>query len=176
MDFSKFNITKILISFVLTLGVLLAGWLVYQELGIIKPVRKDIMAIAGVRRAEVDATAGKLSITVDLGEVERIQPFYQEIKEVLPEAALNSLTFSDHRNAYLTGLWLRHRFALEEAAVNGNFTAMRQLIQDDLSGEDIDYWFLEIDGENLYFQIHDDGYYLYAVVPRLDITRGTEKR
>lgn len=176
MDFSRFNIAKIMLSFVLSLGLLLAGWLVYQEFGVIKPMYKEILAIPGVRGTEIANEQGRLSVTVDIGEVDRIQPFYQEIKKILPDGSLYDLTFSDRRNAYLSGLWRENRFAVEEAAAKSNLTEMQQLIEANVSREAVDYWLLEVDGENIYFQVHDDGYYLYEVVPRTDKARVSEKR
>lgn len=170
MGFSRFDLTKILLSFLLTLGFLFAGWFIYQEFGVKQPLHKEVLAVSGVKKAEVAKAQGRLTVTVDIGEVERIQPFYQEIMQVLPREEAINVTVRDRRNDYLLNLWRHNRFAMEEAAAKGNFTEMQLLIENNLSKEKVDYWLLEVDGENLYLQIHDGGYYLYEIVRRVDKT------
>lgn len=169
MNFSKFNIAKIAFSFILTLGFLLAGRLIYQEIGIVEPVRKDVMTVSEVHQVEVIAEQdGVLTVIVEMGEVDSLKSSYQKIKQHLPLQKLNQLEINDRRNDYLTNLWRETHFALEEAATIGNFTEMQQLIEDKLAKENIEHWQLEIDGDNLYLQMHDNGYYLYEIIPRHD--------
>lgn len=169
MNFPKFNIAKIALTFVLTLGFLLVGRFIYQEVGIVEPVRKNVMSVSEVHQVEVIAEQdGVLTVTVEMGEVDSLKYSYQAIKQLLPQQKLSKLEINDRRNDYLTNLWRENHFALEEAATIGNFTEMQQLIDEKLSKEHLDRWQLEIDGENLYLQMHDNGYYLYEVVPRHD--------
>lgn len=175
MNFSKFNVARIVISFILTLGLLLAGRFAYEKVGIVEPVRKDVLAVSAVQRVEVTAEQGVLTVSVEMGEVDSLKHSYQTIKQLLPLQQLNKLDVHDRRNEYLTNLWKENQFAMEEAATLGNFTEMQQLIEERLSRENLDSWQLEIDDENLYLQIHYNGYYLYEIVPRHDFLVVSEK-
>lgn len=166
MNFSRFNIATIFLVFVLTLGLLLGGRWAYQEFGVMKPLKKSLADAPIIKETVIKNEGTKLTIELELGEVQSLYESVREIEELLPQKGSFNLVIKDQRNDYLKSLWSQSRFPLEEAAALGNLTEMREQLKKNLGEAKLDRWLLEVDGDNLYLQMHADNAYLYEIVPR----------
>lgn len=166
MYFSRYNLPKIFLSFVLTLGLLLGSYFVYLEYGIAKPLKKSLMETSSIKQAGIEKKGQKLIIRVELHETDSLQAAYYEIAQTIPSRGSFILVFEDNRDEYLTELWKYNRFFLEEAAILGNLTDMRENIAKSLIQADLEQWNIDIDKEHLYFQLHKNDVYLYEIIPR----------
>lgn len=170
MNFSKYNLGIICLSFILTLGILLGGRWVYQEFGVMGPLQKNLAETPAVTESMIETDGGKLNIELKLGEIQSLNQSLQDIKKILPKDSKYNLTIKDRRNNYLEGLWTKNRFALEEAACLGNLTEMQGLLEANLEEADLERWLLEVDEENIYLQMHEGKAYLYEIVQRRSVS------
>jgi hypothetical protein len=166
MDFPKFNPAKIVLTFVLTLALLLGGRFAYQEFGVMGPLKKSLSSAPVVKEAVIFSEGNKTVIQIELGKVSSLQTAIKEITGLLPMDDGYVLAIEDRRNEYLTRLWQENRFALEEAAVRGNLTEMQALLNKNLAQAQLDSWAVEVDEQNLYLQLHVGEHYLYETVAR----------
>ncbi|NLL19291.1 MAG: hypothetical protein GX262_09745 [Clostridia bacterium] len=166
MDFSKYNPAKIVLTFILTLGLLSGGRFAYQEFGVMGPLKKSLASTPVVKEAVIFSEKNQTVVQIELGKVSSLQASIREITKLLPMDDGYVLDIEDRRNEYLTRLWQENRFALEEAAVRGNLTEMQALLNENLAQAQLDSWLVEVDEQNLYLQLQAGDHYLYEIVTR----------
>lgn len=162
----KYNIALVTLFFILFFALLLSGQWVYQEFALVLPIKKQLTEVSKIKESSVTFEDGNLSVTVKLNEVENLQDSFHEIKNSLPKGNKYSLNIADQRDEYLDKIWRQCRFALEEAAILNNLVETKEEVRKNLNGFEVEKWILEIDGDNLYFQMHSSDSYLYEIIPR----------
>jgi len=84
MQIPRYNLPVIILTFVLTLGILLGGRWAYQEFGVIGPLQKKLAEVPSVKEATVVPKETDTVIQIELGQVESLHTSYREITKLLP--------------------------------------------------------------------------------------------
>lgn len=164
------DVTKIILAFLVTFGILTGGRIAAYHVQVKRPLeaflreRPDVVDWRLVRGGE---SAG-LEVRVRLREVGDIQATYLDLCEGLARATgrTPALVIEDARTRELSATYRRMRLAVEEAIARGTFREMAKAIDSQAQEAGLDRWGVYVDSRNVYLQLHKGGHYLYEVIPR----------
>lgn len=164
-----FDVTKVILAFLVTFGVLTGGRIAAYHVQVERPLeaflrqRPDVVNWSLVRGA-----SSTPEVHVRLREVGDIQAAYLGLREGLVQATGRSpvIVIEDARTQELVGAYRRMRLAVEEAVARGTFQEMARSIDSEARQARLDRWGVYVDSSHVYLQLHKGGRYLYEVIPR----------
>ncbi|NLG80752.1 MAG: hypothetical protein GX492_13170 [Firmicutes bacterium] len=163
------DVTKIILAFLVTFGILTGGRIAAYHVQVERPLESFLREHPDVVdwRLVRGGSAG-LEVRVRLREVGDIQATYMDLCDGLARAAgrMPVLVIQDGRTRELSATYRRMRFAVEEAIARGTFQEMAKAIDSEAKEAGLDRWGVYVDSGNVYLQLHKGGHYLYEVIPR----------
>lgn len=169
MKNNEFKVMISILSLVIALAIFLAGFTLYNKLGIIEPLTNELESIKAVKEVNV-IKENDYTIKVTLNQVNNFDEVYNDIKKIV-EKKLNDKPYEiilvDYPNAKLNERYVSLQPAIYQALANHEFVW--------LNGElakktDITYTLL-IDDNYLYIQLVDGDFYIYKVIKRTEDTK-----
>ncbi len=143
-----------------TLGALIGIQLTWKRFVLDQPVAAKLAAVQGVSKVTMGSNS---NIEVSLKSVPNLKATCSE----LLEAAGNSrLILKDNRSPALQALLDKVRFGVEEALVQGDFTAMQKEFYAAAKEAKLDSYGVYMDSDYIYLQFQQGDKYLYQVFPR----------
>jgi hypothetical protein len=109
-------------------------------------------------------------LNVKLGKVSYLKDTYDRLEKSMSERLgrhSGKIYLSDNRSRLLISDYYNIHYFLEEAASQGDFSAMRDRTFQYLSDKGIDFD-LVVGRDNLYVSLQKNGRYLYEIIPRSD--------
>lgn len=143
-----------------------AQWL-YTSLNFQQPLKKELENNQQITNYQIKEDADVYTIVVTLGETNNLMQTYRQINDQVLDIMGQRpfiIELADRRNARLNEIYNQGQFAIHEAMVNGNFRDMANSMghQARTSGVESKVY---IDSDNIYWQMKDGSYFLYAVIP-----------
>jgi len=156
------------IAFVVTLGVAMAGYSLYNRYLVEKPVQEEMSRVPGVQEVEINRENHKVTVTVTLEDMEDFAPSYRDVDKLAKERfgeGNYSLEIKDTRNQELEEVYRGLQLYLYQGIANNSFLWLNQEINKVAREHQLKYK-LSVDEDNLYLQLHKQGHYLYEVIKR----------
>ncbi|MBP2653067.1 MAG: hypothetical protein H6Q73_636 [Firmicutes bacterium] len=171
MTWNHNNWTVYAATLFITIAVLVAGQLVWNNYGIAKPLNKSMQDIPGVEGAtwnEAGKNSDGITITVTLGQVADLQKTYNQImstsKKILGRRSF-SVILDDHRTPELESLYYDIHYYVQEAITTGNFAAMADSIKAHARTAQVEAR-VYVDAKYVYVELTKGQTALYSVIPR----------
>lgn len=158
----------IFLACILSVGLFFAGQFAYQEFFLEKPLREKLQAEQGVQGVRMGRTGDVEQVIVELGPVENLEKTYLNVNRVLHRfyrQGAVQLIIRDQRSPALEQAWEKIQFAIYEAAVRGNFTAMAKEVEREANERGVRLK-LDMDRNYIYVALYQGFNYLYEIVPR----------
>ncbi|GFN23790.1 hypothetical protein [Thermanaeromonas sp. C210] len=157
----------VVVACLLSAAFFFGGQFVYERFFLDRPVWEELQAEPGVERVKVQRADGTEEVVVELGRVENLEATYRSLEGTLERyyrPGTFQLLITDRRSPALEELWDKGQFAVYEAAVRGNFTAMARELESQARAAGMDIK-LDMDGRRIYVALYQGPYYLYEIVP-----------
>lgn len=156
------------VVFIATLSLLFAGQWLYFNFYFKNPLSEEIQKIAAVEQYKILNTPRGRQLQIYLNEVEDLKETYLSI-ESIPGIAENKdeieIVLVDKSDKRLKSIWEIIQFSVYEAIKQGEYTEMVATVKDLSQKAGLDKCRIQIDGRNLYLQLHKEGKYLYRIIP-----------
>lgn len=168
MQIKGLRIPFILLSAIISLGLLTGAQWAYKEFTVERPLLEKISDLSWVESAEFteDSKLSKLEVRLssDIG----LSDVVTELKGIIASNYDRQveLHLIDRRNEELTAILTASRFYIYEALAKGNYTEMHANLEKLLESSNLDKWELTMDSQYLYLALHKGSNYLYEIIPR----------
>ncbi|GAW91542.1 hypothetical protein [Calderihabitans maritimus] len=163
------KIPVIILTAILTFGLLLGGQWLYTHYQVEQPLAAQLERVNGVDDYYIQKKNAKLLVSVSLAPVNNLMHTYREIeqavREVFPGKSIE-LIVKDRRNKLLERAWYESQFAVHQAVAQGSYVEMARVIEEVSNKYNIERYAVNIDQDNIYVQFHKDEVYLYEIVSR----------
>ena len=170
MDFKGYRVKIIIIVLILTIALLVGGAMLFDRTMVQRPLASVLDERDQIREHDTFTRNGVTTVMIRLGDIEDWPVFYRslgvDIKEVLGERPFQ-LEIEDSRDEVLTQAYGRMHYALQEAAVKGNFVMMAELVDHIAQELELDDYQLQVDEENIFVKLRHENFRLYEVVGRM---------
>jgi hypothetical protein len=168
MRIKDIKIPVVVISFLLTLGILFAGMWLYKDLYVNDPLAEKLQKIPAVK--EYELIIDEKSLEVTLGTVDNLKETYLEIensiKDITNDSGAFEIKIKDNPDNLLNSVWEKAQFAVYEALEQGNFNDMAVQIKKVIEEFGLEKYKIQMDKNNIYIQLHHGDKFLYKVLQR----------
>ena len=133
---------------------------------VIEPMYQAFANIDGVKGVELTEQDDQITLTLDLGAVERLDVLVAEIK--VAAAGFSQpvkVKLKDNINHMLAKAYDRMHIAVEQGIATGHFVEMAEQIEQLAAEYSIDFT-LKVDGDYVYLQLLDGDNFLIQVISR----------
>lgn len=163
---AKFRILVAGLAFLVTLGVLVAGWSLYRTYGVIRPLERQLAQISGVERVSVSLEGKSALVTVSLGAVDDLKETYRAIQRVvLPKLGeLAVIELQSRSSPPLDRWWDEQQPLLYEDLEKYNFRDLVRALQTSAAERQFQCR-VTMDAYHIYVQVSHEGAFLYQVLP-----------
>ncbi|MBU4533159.1 MAG: hypothetical protein U1D96_05570 [Eubacteriales bacterium] len=168
MEWQGIRVKIAILAFIVVLGLLFGGQVVYQKYGYHQPLRQALEQQEYVKSYEIDEKSPVVRITVTFTRTDNLMESYQRLDQAVWVANSGrpyELVVADERNATLNGAYYDSQFAVYQAIIQGSFPEMARVVQDNAreAGAEAKIF---VDNRNVYIQMETVDHYLNVVVPR----------
>ncbi|HZK01973.1 MAG TPA: hypothetical protein VFC96_03820, partial [Anaerovoracaceae bacterium] len=158
----------VLISLILTLGILFGGHNLYMQYAVQKPVLKELYSSGTVKKAEIEKKNKKYIIDVQLNDIDNIQKGYEEVESIIngkykPDSY--ELVITGKPNKGLEDLYEQLQPAVYDALANNRYLWLNNEIKKQTDEKGM-VSKLFIDERRLYIQVKADDYYFFKIIDR----------
>ncbi len=170
MKFKEFKIYVVIISFVISLSILIAGNWLYEDIYINNPLSVRIKEISAIKEYNFIETDDETYINVELNANSDLKDTYLSIT-----SAVNSvkgkennikIKIKDNPNDKLTDYWGQVQFAVYQALEQGDYTNMVKILTDKANHYNFSKCKIDMDDSRIYVQINNNNNFLYKVIKR----------
>lgn len=158
----------------LTLAVLLGGRLAYARFLVERPLVAELKALRGVQSVTLERSDAGYVLHLKLAEVEDLPGLYRQIEKLGAERLGPGnfvVKIQDERTPALENVYYRIHYYLEEALVQGNFSAAAARIQSEARAAGVEERFY-VDEGHIYLELIHGPAYLYEVRYRPQVLAG----
>lgn len=170
MRVKGFSLPVIIITFILTLGILFSVNWVYTEMAIKKPLGQQLSEVKGVKGYTIENGLETMALTVELGLVDNIETSYMSLNEIAYSHVKNSQGYEiriiDNPNSQLITLWNEIQYYAYQSLVQGDFVALKESLDDIVKvNENVNYQ-VYINETHLFIQVQSHENYIYRILQR----------
>lgn len=170
MDFKNLRIPLILMAALVTLAVLFGARFAYQRVRTDSPLSTAMSSIPGVRDYDLRKDSDGYVLSLSVGPVKSLRETVDAASGVARQygkAPLAGIELKDKSDVKLREVYYQMHFVIEEAAVRGNFTEMKDRTDRLAARAGLRQHRIEVTDGQLYVQLQGDGAYLYRIVNRV---------
>lgn len=163
-----FKIPVAVLALIITLGLSLGGFMLYNRFMVEKPINEEMKQVAGVQRVSVHKEDKQMVVTVKLAEIPDFSVTYRLLDQIAEKhlgAGEYSLEIEDRRSQELEHFYNDIQLHLYQGIATNSFLWLDKEIGQIANSKGIQHR-LRVDEDNLYLQGHKEGYYLYSVLKR----------
>lgn len=163
------------LSAAVTLVLLLLAASVFHITFVESSLRRAVMAVAGVTSVSAAPQGAQTVVTVQLGPVDNLGSTYTQLESAINQALGGrpfSVVLQDNPDQTLEDAYYHVHFAVEEAAVQGDFVSMLAQVDKVMHGTRGITYRVYVEPQEILVQMKDSGHYLYRVVPRQNPSGG----
>jgi hypothetical protein len=158
-----------LVVFVLTLAVLIGGQGLARNLGVDRPLAKELATVKGVKSFTLSHEgdgSSRLELTLDrVPDLEKTIGEAVGIVEARQKEKITSIVIKDRRQG-LEHIYYNLRFNLEEAYATGRYVQLRDRLESLMRGEHLTKARIYLGTRFTFVQLEKGRAYLYEVLPR----------
>lgn len=170
MRVKGFSLPVIIITFILTLGILFSVNWVYTEMAIKKPLGQQLSEVKGVKGYTIENGPETMELTVELGLVDNIETSYMSLNEIAYSHIKNNQGYEiriiDNPNSQLITLWNEIQYYAYQSLVQGDFVTLKESLDDIVKvNENVNYQ-VHINETHLFIQVQSHENYIYRILQR----------
>ncbi|MBS3968950.1 MAG: hypothetical protein KGZ94_02410 [Clostridia bacterium] len=170
MRVKGFSLPVIIITFILTLGILFSVNWVYTEMAIKKPLGQQLSEVKGVKGYTIENGPETMELTVELGLVDNIETSYMSLNEIAYSHVKNNQGYEiriiDNPNSQLITLWNEIQYYAYQSLVQGDFVTLKESLDDIVKvNENVNYQ-VHINETHLFIQVQSHENYIYRILQR----------
>ena len=159
---SKKEIIRTAVTALIVLGLLIGGNFLYKKFWLEKNLAEQVSNIPGITAAQIVEQRGQRELDIQTGEVENLPKLCEQLDDMVDGTPIR---FTDNRSDELNNLYRQMEFALQEGIVQGNFTKMLEVIQEQSAKAGVKVT-LDMDSDRIYLLLTKDGKQLISVLER----------
>lgn len=174
MRYRGYRLDIIISLAVITVLILVAGQIAYGQVFIERPLLDELQNIPGVTTATVEKVAVGYDITLKLSPVSRLPSVYRQAYDVarkILDVDDFTIRIIDNRTPLLEDLYGQMQIHIEEAVMQGNFSAAAERLNEMAAIASVNEKF-HVDEECIYLELYQDQAYLFEVRHRVLPQRG----
>lgn len=163
-----FKIPVAALALILTLGLSLGGFMLYNRFVVEKPMYQEMKQVEGVQRVSVHKEDKQMVVVVKLAEMSDFSVTYRLLDRIAEKrfgAGKYTLEIEDRRSQELEQFYADIQLHLYQGIATNSFLWLDKEIGQMADSKGIQHR-LRVDEDNLYLQGHKEGYYLYSVLKR----------
>jgi len=168
MRWQGIKVHVVAISMLVALASFLGVQWLYASFNFQQPLKKELASNQQITNYQIKEDADVYTIVVTLGETKDLKQtyslIYERVQDILGKRPF-IIELVDRRNNRLNEIYNQGQFAIHEAMVNGNFKDMSNSMGQYARENGVESKVF-IDSDNIYWQMQDGEYFLYAVIPR----------
>lgn len=175
MIFGGLRVRNVLLSGAVTLVLLFLATSVFHITFVESSLRRTVMAVPGVTAVAAAPQGAETVVTVKLGPVANLGDTYKQLESAINQALGGrpySVVLQDNPDQTLSNAYYNVHFAVEEAAVQGDFVSMLAQVDKVMHEAHGISYRIYVEPEQILVQMQDSGHYLYRVVPRQNPSGG----
>ncbi len=168
MRWQGFKVHVVAVSMLVALAAFLGAQWLYNSFNFHQPLRKELENNQQIINYQINEEAAVYTIVVTLREISDLRQTYCLINERMQDIMGKRpfiIELADRRNERLNDVYNKGQFAIHEAMVKGNFRDMSDSMNQFARTSGVESK-VYIDSDNIYWQMKDGAYFLYAVIPR----------
>ncbi|WP_347490905.1 hypothetical protein [Desulfoscipio sp. XC116] len=168
MRWQGIKVHVVAISMLVALAAFLGAQWVYNSLNFQQPLNRELDNNKLIADYQIKENTGVYTISVTLHDTGDLMHTYRQIDDRV-HAIIGDrpyvIELVDRRNKRLNDVYNHGQFAIYEAMAVGNFREMADSLNQYANAADLASK-VYIDSDNIYWQMKDGDYYLYAVLSR----------
>jgi hypothetical protein len=175
MDMARIRVFPVISVAVLALGLLLGGWVLYQDKGVIQPAEKELGSLPGVTAADIVLDRDKLDITLSLtrsADLSTIYPSVIKLTAPLEGGKERQILLKSHSNQDLDKAAEQSQLSIYEAIGTQKFTMIEDCLNDAKKAQLLTNYSVQLDQDYVYISLYQGKYYKFMVYPREHVTEG----
>ncbi|MBH5317914.1 hypothetical protein I6N90_08870 [Paenibacillus sp. GSMTC-2017] len=166
----KPRLFPIVITAVLSIGLLFGGWTLYKQVAVASPLTDALKAVPGVVEAKKPTiTQDNVQIAVELSENANIRDIYEAAtktgKDITPSKKID-LQVRTSEDEVLNTIWQQSMFEVAEAMETKTYSKIPEALKlatESVKGVSFE---TEMDDSNVYVTLRNDKSAKYIVMPR----------
>lgn len=171
MRWQGFRVHIVAVSMLVALAALFGAQWLYTSFNFQQPLEQELSSNQEIVSYQINEKASVYTIAVTLRETTDLRQTYSLINERVQDIMGRrsfKIELADRRNERLNDVYNKGQFAIHEAMVKGNYMDMSDSMNQyaHTSGVESKVY---MDIDNIYWQMKDGAYFLYAVMPRGDV-------
>lgn len=168
MSINQLKIPVVVLSLIISLGLLLGGQYFYEHYYLWNEFNGKIAQVLPGAKVSIDRNEDPPVVYIKSSGITDLQTSYRQIDKVVKSrlGTQYRLVLQDQRTPQLQKAYESSQFAIQEALVTGGFEKMRQQVNQVAEHFQIEAR-ITIDPSNIYLQMKDRHGYLYEVIPRI---------
>lgn len=162
-----------LLAFIIILAVLLAGQTLARNLRVDRPLAREIKALPGVARYEIEEGRDGLVLRLTMNRVPNLEDAAAKILAAVEkrhDLPVTSVEIADRRGD-LASAYYELRFSLEEARTTGRYSILGAALADLAARHGLDCARVYPGSRFLFVQLEKGRAFLYEALPRADATQ-----
>ncbi len=164
MKIGGFNLLKVVVICLVTLGLLLGVQYVYIHFIYENPLVEQLNNINGVNNSTFVKGDNKERIIIEMDNVDNLMETYQDISRVAEQLKQpHEIVLKDKPNAKLNKTWYEGQVVVYEGIKTGHFVIMRERMEEIASSQKLTAKVF-IGGSIVYVELSDADNYIYRVI------------
>ncbi len=168
MRWQGIKVHVVAISMLVALAAFLGAQWLYASLNFQQPLKNEMESNKQITGYQIKEEADVYTIVVTLHETDDLKQTYclinDRVQDIMGKRPF-VIELVDRRNDRLNDIYNEGQFAIHEAMVKGNFKDMSNSMSQYARAKGV-VSKVYIDSNNIYWQMKDGTYFLYAVIPR----------
>lgn len=175
MNFKGLRMQIIILIFLLSLSLLLGGQWVYQKNHVQGNLVEKLNNIDGVYSSSIEKNNRQNSlIKIHLEEVEDLRHVYRQAVSTAADHLRTeafSIEIVDRPNQVLISIWETTHLSIYQSLAQFSYDEIGGKISTEAQKHDRIKYRVQMDWDHVYLQLHDEGNYLYQIIPRLPLNQ-----
>lgn len=163
----KVRAMPILLSLVMTLGILFGGWYTYQQYYVQEPIEQFIVAKPQVVLNDIQIQNEKVVVDLDFKDPDTFAKDYKEIFEYISDKTQGKKVIIQlpKQGDEMKRLWEEQYFGIAEAMEKQEYSRIPSLMEEMRKEIKLEKVLTRMDEENIYVYLKKGVNHLYAVLP-----------
>ena len=169
MIFGGFRVRNILLAAAITVAGLLLAASIFHITLLEGSLQKAVLSLPGVVSMTATPQGPQTVVAVSLGRVTDLRDTYTRLMDTVRNTLGDrpfSLVVRDNPDEALQEAYYEAHYAVEEAAVRGDFVSMREQVDEIMLHKPGITYRIYVEQDVILVQMTDAQHYLYRVVPR----------
>ena len=175
MEYRGIKINIVLLIIIIAMILYFTGNFIINKYNVEKPLIDEIKAIEGIEDIELNEENNKTKLKIKLTNNGDLYNVYKNVDNIASEKIDNyEIVVNNEENNNLQLVYFKLHYSIFEGIATKKFTVMNENIKEIAEKNNLKYYNLRIDSENVYLKLADNNSVFYYIIPRNSDNRGGE--